>query len=51
MPLEDADRLEESYKRSIERARDLVGELKIVQEHEASILGDDEPPLFVPNPA
>ena len=49
MPLEDeADRLEESSKRSIEKARSLIGELKIVQEHEASIL-DDEPPLFVPD--
>ena len=51
MPSEDeADRLEESSKRSIEKARSLIGELKIVQEHEAAVLDEDEPPLFVPDP-
>ena len=39
--------LPDGTKESIERAHDLVDEMKIVQEYENTILfEDDEPPLF-----
>ncbi len=41
--------LPDGMKESIERAHDLVDEMKIVQEYENTILfEDDEPPLFKP---
>jgi hypothetical protein len=40
--------LEERTKESIEKVRHLVDEMKIVQEYENTILGEDEPPLFYP---
>jgi hypothetical protein len=44
----DPDKLKEEAAKSLKRAHDLVDELKSVQEHERSVLGDDEPPLFRP---
>jgi hypothetical protein len=41
---EDPDRLEQEIHESLEIVRELVDELKIVQEHEIAILA--EPPLF-----
>ena len=38
----DPAKLDQETKESIEKVRDLLGEMKIVQEHENAIL-DDEP--------
>jgi hypothetical protein len=46
MPTEgepDPQALDESTKESIEKARDLLDGMKIVQEHENAILGDEGP--------
>jgi hypothetical protein len=40
---QDVDQLGAESKESIEKARDLVAGLKIVQEHENEILRDDKP--------
>ena len=45
---EDPEQLNESTKESIEKAHNLVDEMKIVQEYENTILADHEPPLFQP---
>jgi phage terminase small subunit len=41
------DTLKEEAAQSLKKAHDLVEELKSVQEYELTVLGDDEPPLFV----
>jgi hypothetical protein len=49
MPLEpnEAERLGAESKECIEKARDLLDEMKSVQEHETAVLKqEDEPPLF-----
>ena len=43
----DADRLGEESKESIEKARDLLDQMKVVQEHENAILEDAEDPEAV----
>ena len=44
---EDPDELREESRASIERVRDLVGDLKVVQEHENAVL-EDEPLIILP---
>ena len=39
----DPERVGEESKESFDKLRDLVDELKVVQEHEDSILGDKRP--------
>jgi hypothetical protein len=48
---EEREQLRDSTNESIEKAHNLIDEMKIVQEYENSILGDflghdDEPPFF-----
>lgn len=43
---DDLDELGESSKESIEKARNLLDEMKIVQEHENAILKDERPSLL-----
>ena len=40
-PKDDLDSLQDETKRSTEKARDLLDDFKIVQEHEGRILGED----------
>ncbi len=40
----DPDELSKSSRESIDKARDLVDGMKTVQEHETSVLGEDEAP-------
>jgi hypothetical protein len=44
----DPDKLKEEAAKSLQRAHDLVDELKSVQEYERKVLGANEPPLFRP---
>ena len=41
----DPERMSEESKESFDKLRDLVDKLRIVQEHEDSILEDKRPPL------
>jgi hypothetical protein len=45
----DPEQIAERSKESLEKARDLVDDLKIVQHYEVSILADDEPPYLSPS--
>jgi hypothetical protein len=47
---EDPERLRQEIQESIEAVRELVDELKIVQEHEDAVLRGPEPPLFKEEP-
>jgi len=40
----DSEKLKKGIEDSIEKLRDLTNEMRIVQEHESSILENEEPP-------
>ena len=45
----EAEEVEKSNKKSVERLRSLVKEMKIVQKQEKAIHDDEEPPLLGPD--
>jgi len=58
-PGDESDSIVESTRESLRKARDLVDELKTIEEHEKEVLGeenapprtthDEDPPLFNPS--